>query len=391
MSNQCIQVTMTSLKKLLRNVSPEVVVSIRGRHAVGKSEAVAQFAAEMGLPLQMRRLSQMTEGDLLGLPSEVKTAGGSKATTFNPCEWFIEACEKPMVLFLDERNRALDAVKQAIFEICDSRQFYGHKLHPQTRVIIAENVGDSYQVQACDPAEVSRTVTVELEPSLQEWLDYAKTKCDDATIEYIRQEGEKALEFRGQNGAYEPNKKYPDRRSWIKLDAELRRNGMFEHPESVDFAVMASGFLGPQIGNSFQNFCKNRDRQVSAKDVLTDWKKAKSRLSSNGKREITNEKYVEITKKIGDYFTKEDPKTKTMFKPSAAEATQFAEFFSDCPPEPRLALYSDLTANHEALIVLHPIVSNHKGRNLILETVQGAAKENEAKEAAEKEKASKKK
>lgn len=381
MSNQCIQVTMSSLKKLLRNVSPEVVVSIRGRHAVGKSEAVAQFAAEMGLPLQMRRLSQMTEGDLLGLPSEVKTSGGSKATTFNPCEWFIEACEKPMVLFLDERNRALDAVKQAIFEICDSRQFYGHKLHAQTRVIIAENVGDSYQVQACDPAEVSRTVTVELEPSVAEWLDYAKTKCNEATIDFIRQEGEKALEFRGQNGAYEPNKKYPDRRSWIKLDSELNRNGMFETPESVDFAVMASGFLGTEIGNKFQNFCKNRERQVSAKDVLADWKKAKARLSSNGKREITNEKYVEITKKLGDFLTKKDPKTEIGYKPSMAEATQFAGFFADCPPEPRLALYSDLTANHDALMILHPAVSNYNGRNLVLDTVVGVV---EAKEAAEK-------
>lgn len=347
MSTACIQVSMTSLKNLLRKCSPEVVVSIRGRHAVGKSEAVAQFAQEIGLPLQMRRLSQMTEGDLLGLPKMTE-----KGTTFVPCEWFLEACEKPMVLFLDERNRALDAVKQAIFEICDSRQFYGHKLHPQTRVIIAENVGDSYQVQACDPAEVSRTVTVELEPSLAEWLDYAKTRCHEATVDFIRQEGEKALEFRGAHGAYEPNKKYQDRRSWMKLDAELQRNDMFEHPEDIGFHVMASGFLGTEWGNKFANYCKNRDRQVSAKDILTSWKKAKARLSANGKKEITNEKYVELTSKLTDHMTK------PTYKITESDCKQFAEFMADCPPEPRISIFSSFASNHEVLVEIHPYISD---------------------------------
>lgn len=43
-------------------------VMIRGRHGVGKSELVYQFAAKRGLPVVERRVSQMTEGDLVGLP-----------------------------------------------------------------------------------------------------------------------------------------------------------------------------------------------------------------------------------------------------------------------------------------------------------------------------------
>lgn len=347
MSNACIQVTMTSLKALLKGLSPDVVVSIRGRHAVGKSEAVAQFAQEIGLPLQMRRLSQMTEGDLLGMPSSVKTKGGAEATTFHPCEWFIEACEKPMVLFLDERNRALDAVKQSIFEICDSRQFYGNKLHPETRVVIAENVGDSYQVQACDPAEVSRTVTVELEPSLAEWLEYAKGKCHEATIEFIRQEGEKVLEFKGGAAAFEPNKKYPDRRSWFKLDKELQRNDLFEKAEELLFFTMAAGFLGPEVGNKFATFCKNRDKQVSVKDILTNWEKAKNRLSRNGKSEISNEKYVELVHKFKDWMEKQD----NVFTDDQVE--QFKLFMTDCPPEPRMTCFSSLQSNTKCMMKAH--------------------------------------
>lgn len=364
MGNQCISVNMTNLKSLLRSLSPEVVVSIRGRHAVGKSEAVAQFAQEIGLPLQMRRLSQMTEGDLLGMPGEVKTKGGNPATTFHPCEWFIEACERPMVLFLDERNRALDAVKQAIFEICDSRQFYGHKLHPETRVVIAENVGDSYQVQQCDPAEVSRTVTVELDPTLEEWLAYAKGKCHEATIEFIRQEGEKVLEFKGQNGVYEPNKKYPDRRSWFKLDSELQRNNLFDEADNHVFFVMAAGFLGPEVGMKFHTFCKNRDKQVSAKDILTDWPKAYKRLSNGGKKEVSNEKYVELTKKLEDWFSKQENVL------TDDQCEQFKLFMTDCPPEPRMACFSSLQSNPKNLMKAHKKVGM-----LMVQTASGETME----------------
>jgi len=347
MSNACIQVSMKNLKSLLEGLSPEVVVSIRGRHAIGKSEAVAQFAQSIGLPLQMRRLSQMTEGDLLGMPSM-----SAKGTTFLPCEWFLEACERPMVLFLDERNRALDTVKQSIFEICDSRQFYGHKLHPQTRVVIAENVGDAYQVQACDPAEVSRTVTVELCPSLEEWIEYAKGKCHEATVEFVRTEGEKVLEFCGANGVSEPNKKYPDRRSWMKLDSELQRNDYFERPEEIGFSIMAAGFLGPEVGMKFTNFCKNRDKQVSVKDILTSWTKAKNRLSNNGKREIPNEKYVELVHKFGDWFNKQDNVI------SAVQCEHFKMFMEDCPPEPRMTCFAALGNNMKSMIATHGKISS---------------------------------
>lgn len=373
MTQQCISVTMTNLKAILKAVSPEVVVSIRGRHAVGKSEAVAQFAKEIGLPLQMRRLSQMTEGDLLGLPGDVKTAKGARATTFYPCEWFIEACEKPMVLFLDERNRALDAVKQAIFEICDSRQFYGNKLHPETRVIIAENVGDSYQVQQCDPAEVSRTVTVELDPTLNEWLDYAKTRCHEATVDFIRQEGEKVLEFKGAQGVYEPNKKYPDRRSWMKLDAELQRNNLFDEQDNQLLFHLASGFLGPEVGSKFHTFCKNRDRQVSAKEILENWKKAKARLSNNGKREISSEKYVELSQKITDFIN-----AKKDFELSNDQTEEMFQFLKDCPPEPRMSAFAKLQDNPKNLLKVHA-----KAGLLLAATANGnSLEELQAKKAA---------
>ena len=44
-------------------------VLLRGRHGIGKSTVVYQYAAQQGMEVVERRASQMTEGDLVGLPS----------------------------------------------------------------------------------------------------------------------------------------------------------------------------------------------------------------------------------------------------------------------------------------------------------------------------------
>ena len=106
--------------KTFNEIAPHVLavrkpVLIRGRHGIGKSELVYQIAAELGLPVVERRASQMTEGDLLGLPS---TDGD--VTSWCPPEFLAAACSQAVVLFLDEVDRAVTEVRQGLFELCDS-------------------------------------------------------------------------------------------------------------------------------------------------------------------------------------------------------------------------------------------------------------------------------
>lgn len=364
-------VTMKDFQALLVTVSPDIAICVRGRHAVGKSEGVYQAAAKMrsdlykdsafchemvqafggavkhadgyktkwthedGIPVMERRLSQMTEGDTIGLPFD-----SDYGTVFKPCDWLVKCVKFPALLFLDERNRALEGVKQSVFQICDSKAFYGSRLHDETRVVIAENVGAEYTVNACDPAEVSRTATVVLDPTEKDWLDYAKDKCDLATIEFVRQNSGK-LEFKGP---FEPNKKYPDRRSWFKLDQELQRLELFEQPENHLFYVLSCAMLGTETGSQFTNFCKERDRQVSAKDVIKSWAKAKKRLA--GKASISNEMYIEIVSKLGDLL-------KT-HKLSKDEAVEVSRFMHDCPMEIVMVAWASLQQNVENLFLVHP-------------------------------------
>jgi hypothetical protein len=375
-----IPVGMDSFRELLTSISPSLTVCVRGRHAVGKSEGVHQAAKlihsdfykdaknssaygwkyEDGLPVIERRLSQMTEGDIIGLPfmnGEDKFESGKQvafaSTQFKPCDWLLEACKRPVILFLDERNRALDGVKQAVFQLMDSKKFYGYELHPETRIVVAENIGDEYQVQACDPAEISRcSAVVTLEPSVQDWINYAKPRCHEATIQFILGH-ENLLEHKG---VFEANKKYPDRRAWFKLDQELQRLDLFDAPEKALFRTLAGAFLGVEAATKFQQFCNERERQVSAKDILESWSKAKRRLSKSGP--ISNEAYVECVNKLGMHLEK--------VKVDKDQAKEMAKFMWDCPPEPRMAAYSNLQKQQHNLVRVHPLI-----QTLIVATATG--------------------
>lgn len=364
-----VQVDMETVQNLICTFGPEIAICIRGRHAVGKSEGCYQAAAkirdefyqdplnaakyswayEMGLPVIERRLSQLTEGDLTGMPD---LGTERKSTSFKPCDWLIDACERPVVLFLDERNRALEGVKQAVFQLMDSRAFYGYKLHPRTRVVVAENVGDLYTVQQCDPAEVSRAATVELCPTVEEWLKYASQpgKCHELTVSFIRSNRE-FLEFDPNDTtkakkAYEGNKKYPDRRSWFKLDQQLQMSKLIDNPGAPLFYAMVASMVGIEAALKFTEYAKNFDRQVSLKEVLTDWAAAKRKLGSSA----TAPKYMEIAKKLEAFF-----KAETL---TEAQAVQVGEFMKSCPSEPRMVTWAALQQSIKNLFKVHKHVED---------------------------------
>jgi MoxR-like ATPase len=189
-------------------------VLLRGRHGIGKSTVVYQYADTVNLPVVERRASQMTEGDLVGLP-----VISDNSTTFNPPDWFKKACDEPVVLFLDEVDRATLEVRQGIFELTDSRKLNGHCLHQDTLVFAAVNGGEhgsQYQVGEMDPAELDRWTVFDIEPSVEDWLSWAKDNgINTVTWDFINH-NRNHLEH---SDDYEPNKVYPSRRSWERLDA----------------------------------------------------------------------------------------------------------------------------------------------------------------------------
>ena len=256
------------------SVAPHVLavkkpLMLRGRHGIGKSELVYQIGRDMGLPVVERRASQMTEGDLVGLP---KTDGD--ITSFCAPDWLADACSRAVLLFLDEVDRAIPEVRQGIFELTDSRKIFGNYLHEDTVVVAAVNGGEhgsQYQVGEMDPAELDRWTVFDVEPSVEDWLAWAKTNTVDIVWDFINQ-NRSHLEH---SDDFEPNKVYPSRRSWKRLNDCLVSADMVQEHNPTIFHL-ACGFVGFEAGVAFNDFVKNYERQVTVGMILDEGKVEKT-------------------------------------------------------------------------------------------------------------------
>ena len=345
--------TKTSMSvKTFLEVAPRLPVDIsvllRGKHGIGKSRLVAKIARQHKLPLIDRRLAQMSEGDVIGLPS---TDGN--VTRFCPPDWFMKACEEPCVLFLDELNRALPEVMQAAFQIVLDRELNGHKLHSGTRVFSAINAGSEYTVNEMDPALLRRFWTIDLEPTKEDWTAWARGKePEDGNLDYI------TVDFIDSNEKWlDPPKGgdltqvHPTRHSWERLDTSLKHfNAQLggKADEILDannelFYAICTGFVGVEAAMAFKDYAKNIDRQVSGEDILDNYTDKKVRENV---LKLGQEKWNICIEKLNEEMDKRDKITTNNEK-------NVEEFMKDLPGELRVSLWSKLTAQGTKKIDLY--------------------------------------
>jgi AAA domain (dynein-related subfamily) len=242
-------------------------VMIRGQHGVGKSQLVYQYAKRAGLPVVERRASQMTEGDLVGLPV-VK----GDATSWNPPDWYKQACSEPVVLFMDEIDRATTEVRQGFFQLADSRALNGHRLHPDTILFAAVNGGkhgSKYQVNDMDPAELDRWTVFDVEPTVEDWLSYAADgeRINPIITDFIRH-NHTHLENKRD---FEPGKVYPSRRSWERLSDTVNGGRLLEGNYKGNLATLfniATGFVGFEAAVALKDHAEKYENMVTPQDIL---------------------------------------------------------------------------------------------------------------------------
>jgi midasin (ATPase involved in ribosome maturation) len=307
-------------------------VMIRGRHGVGKSETVYSFAKAIGRPVVERRASQMTEGDLVGLPIVE-----NDSTAWNPPDWYKQACNEPVVLFMDEIDRAVQEVRQGFFQLTDSRTINGHKLHPDTLIFAACNGGvhgAQYAVSDMDPAELDRWTVFDLEPTVEDWIDgFASVngRINNMIVDFIR-DNNVQLEHKGE---FEPNKKYPSRRSWVRFNdtvAHILSDKDWKKQTTTIYNV-ASGFLGFEAAVALKDYLDKYEKQLSVNDILTEGKHDKT-------KGFKLNDHIALSDKIlaSGRIKKDMPK---------AEMDNLARYFFLLPSEAAMKFYTNATKGDE--------------------------------------------
>lgn len=264
-----IAINETELMTLLEVTPSWQNIMLAGRHGIGKSQILTRYFKSKGMPVKTLFLGQMSDpGDLLGLPNKDEKTG---KTVFMPPYWF-PADGKPIVLFLDEINRARPEILQTVMDLVLNRKLAGRELPEGSRIIAAGNDGEEYQLTDLDPALVSRFNIYTFRPTVEDWLLWAeRAGLDERILRFISANPE-LLDRSADTKEDQGLDKDPDRRAWEKV-ARLMEN--IPNPMPVHQKVVA-GIIGVQAAS--QLFLSFRKDDLSPIDLLTDFKKAKKSL-----------------------------------------------------------------------------------------------------------------
>ncbi len=309
-----IAINSTELTTLLDVTPSWQNIMLTGRHGIGKSQILTNYFQEKGMVVKTLFLGQMSDpGDLLGLPTKDETTG---RTTFMPPYWF-PTDGQPIVLFLDELNRARPEILQTVMDLVLNRKLAGRPLPDGSRIISACNDGEEYQLTDLDPALVSRFNIYSFRPSVEEWLLWAERKgLDKRVVNFIETHPE-MLDRSNDTKEDQGLEKDPDRRAWEKV-ARLIEN--VTDPQPVHQKIVA-GIVGVQAAAYL--FLSFKNEMLTPTELLSDFKTAKKQLEhyelhqisllndalarffeTNGTSQIANKKLCDNLKAYHDYLFK---------------------------------------------------------------------------------------
>jgi len=290
-----------SFLKIVKNLPPHHAVLMRAGTGVGKSSLVSQIAEEVELPLIDVRASIMSEGDTQGYP-DIEGMKEKGIMTFCMPAWFVRACNEPVVLFLDEFNRGLPAVQQSFFQIVLDRQLGNdengmpYNIHPETRIFAAINHGNEYDVNEMDPALLRRFWTIDLKPSKDDWINWAKSKnVDNLIIEFLRT---RSSHLFVNLEKVKPGNVFPTPASWARFDEVLKYTGvdLMEDRKSFDIFNTAIGFIGQEAAVEFADFVKKYEVVVTPEELLRSFKNCEHKLKT-----MSNDRINSLIERLGEH------------------------------------------------------------------------------------------
>lgn len=301
----------TLTKRTIKGLPPRRSVLLRGFHGIGKSEILKQIAMELseisGKTYEFIdiRLSQREPGDVIGMPRTVSEYP-FKRTVFKNGQvteeesiinnvmvhdlpvWFPRDPDSRGFLLLDELDRASREVTQTAFEISLDYQLNLHPLPEGWRVVSACNADqDIYAVSDLDLALLSRWLVIDFMPTVQEWMDHAKTIDVHPSITQYISKFPTDLDC---PESPEPGKVYPCRRSWVFLSdciKHMAANGDDPLKDLEYLSLLAKGYIG-STAISYTEFVEKNYDILTAEDILNRFdERVENILSSDNPAEVS--------------------------------------------------------------------------------------------------------
>lgn len=275
-----VSINIEELMRVLKKTPADQNILLCGKHGIGKSEILTKFFEAQGMKVVPLFLGQMADpGDLIGLPEKDEKG---ESTIFLQPYWFPKD-GKPIVLFLDELNRARPELLQTVMDLALNRKLAGRQLPEGSRIISAVNDGEEYQLTDLDPALVSRFNIYNFRPSVKEWISWADSNgIDERIVRFIQ--GKPEFLEGGVKTDIESNglDKTPDRRGWAKV------SNLIKDEANLDefMRKMIAGVVGVQAAGAFF-LSLSKDEVITARQLFESYAKHQSLVKEYKPHELS--------------------------------------------------------------------------------------------------------
>lgn len=233
------------------------------------------------------RIAYMEAPDLIGFPDTVEDSKGKKRTAHHLPE-FWPTSGNGLVL-LEEPNRGTTGVMNCLMQLLTDRKVHNYTLPKGWFVASCINPDTAeYDVNAMDAALRNRFEEYEVEYDAISFIDYIEDAKYVDSVQMFIKSGVwvyKDTKSIGDGG------KYISPRTWSKVNAAEKAGLNLDrrlHRETV------SSILGKDIGNEYHKFCFE-EAPVTAKDLITDKKKALKRLEKQSDPNLYKGDMVMVT------------------------------------------------------------------------------------------------
>jgi hypothetical protein len=304
-----ITVDENELRDILKMTPPEQNIMLAGKHGIGTSVIIKKFFEEQGKKVVICFCSQAADaGDIIGLPRFDEDTGRTEFAL----PWWFPTDNQPVVLFLDELNRARPEILQVVMDLTLNRKLAGKSLPKGSQIISAINEGDEYQLTDLDPALVSRFNLYTFCPTSKEWIRWAVSAGLDQRVISFISTNSKYLDpsFKDDSTSLE---KTPDRRAWERV-SDIMKNIPNVSTSDLSLKKLLCGIVGSAAAVAFfETVAKNS--LVTPEDLLTDFNSCRRLLSA-----YTLQEYAGLNDNICSYIDSslgdltDDHQTKTYAK-----------------------------------------------------------------------------
>ena len=269
-----VKIDVSELYEILEITPNRQNIMLVGKHGIGKSRIVSDYFQKKKQKVVTFFLGQMSDpGDLIGLMYKDEKSGVSQ---FLPPYWW-PLDGKPIVLFLDELNRARPEILQSVMDLTLNKTLAGKKLPDESIIISAVNEGEEYQLTDLDPALVSRFNVYHFQPTVEDWLLWAdKAGVDSRVVNFI-QNHKHFLDADETTKTYNDNyyltlTKSPDRRAWERVSDLIKSvkqltdihvktiSGIVGVQAALAFRKSLEEFLGVTVEQILHQFEENKDK-----------------------------------------------------------------------------------------------------------------------------------